>query len=44
MNNAAGTIDAEADLVSLDPDGFTLRWTTNDTIATEILCLELGAP
>ena len=44
MDNATQTIDAEADLASLDADGFTLRWTTNDAVATEVLYFALGAP
>ena len=36
VNNNARTINAEADLTSLDSDGFTLNWTTNDNVATEI--------
>lgn len=36
------TINAEADLTSLDADGFTLSWTTRDTNAYEILYLAAG--
>ena len=36
-------LDAEADLASFDPTGFTLNWTTNDSIATQICFLALGA-
>ncbi|MEP6593303.1 MAG: hypothetical protein ABJC51_06400, partial [Acidobacteriota bacterium] len=36
------TIGAEADLTSLDSDGFTLNWTTNNAVATEILYLALA--
>lgn len=36
------SVGAEADLTSFDSDGFTLNWTTNDTIASEILYLALG--
>ena len=43
MNNSTATIDAEADLTSLDPDGFTVNWTTNDAVATEILYMGSGA-
>jgi peptidase C25-like protein len=42
VNNSAKVVDAEADLTSLDPDGFTVRWTTNDAVATEILYLGLA--
>ena len=42
VNNATSTIDAEADLASMDTDGFTLSWTTNDAVATEILYLAFG--
>jgi hypothetical protein len=38
------TIDAEADLASFDPTGFTLSWTKNDPVATQIGFLALGAP
>ena len=41
-NNATGTIDARAVLASMDVDGFTLDWTTNDAVATQILYLALG--
>ena len=41
-NSAASTIDAEADLTSMDVDGFTLNWTTNDAVQTQILYLALG--
>jgi hypothetical protein len=44
VNNTAGTVDAEADLASMDADGFTLNWTTNDAVATEIVYLALGTP
>ncbi len=36
------TISAEANLTSLDSDGFTLNWTTNSAVATEILYLALS--
>ncbi|MEO8521297.1 MAG: hypothetical protein ABI603_08040, partial [Acidobacteriota bacterium] len=36
------TIGAEANLTSLDSDGFTLNWTTNNAVATEILYLALA--
>jgi subtilisin-like proprotein convertase family protein len=37
VDNGTATIDAEADLTSLDADGFTVNWTTNDAVATEML-------
>ena len=33
---------AEADLLSLDSDGFTLRWSTNDAVPTQLFFLALG--
>ncbi len=42
VNNNTPAIDAEASLASLDNDGFTLSWTTNDAVATQILYLALG--
>jgi hypothetical protein len=41
MNTAP--LDAEADLASFGPTGFTLNWTTNDAIASQICFLALGA-
>src|SRR5207247_531961 len=38
----AVSIAAEADLTSLDANGFTLNWTTNDAVATEMLYVALG--
>lgn len=35
-------VDAEADLQSLDADGFTLDWTTADPFAREFLYLAIG--
>ena len=35
-------VDAEADLSSFDPSGFTLSWTTNDPVASQICFLALG--
>ncbi|MFN0123397.1 MAG: C25 family cysteine peptidase [Blastocatellia bacterium] len=35
-NNSPGAVQAEADLNSMDADGFTLGWTTNNAVATEI--------
>jgi hypothetical protein len=37
VDNSTATVDAEADMTSLDPDGFTVNWTTNDAVATEML-------
>ncbi len=37
------TIDAAADLTSLDSDGFTLNWSTADATAREILYLAMGS-
>ncbi len=42
VNNGTPAIDAEADLFSLDPGGFTLNWTTNDTAQTQILYLAIA--
>lgn len=41
-NETNSTINAEADLTSLDADGFTLSWTTRDTNAYELLYLAAG--
>jgi hypothetical protein len=35
-------VDAEADLSSFDPSGFTLSWTTNDSVASQICFWALG--
>ncbi|MET0591318.1 MAG: hypothetical protein ABW133_01375, partial [Polyangiaceae bacterium] len=37
-------LDAEADLASFDPSGFTLNWSTNDAVASQTCFLALGAP
>jgi hypothetical protein len=37
-------LDAEADMASFGASGFTLNWTTNDTTASQICFLALGAP
>lgn len=37
-------LDGEADLTSFDPNGFTLNWTMNDAVASQICFLALGAP
>ena len=42
VDNNTPTINAEADTTSLDADGFTLNWTTNDGVGTQILYLALG--
>ncbi len=42
VNNSTSTVDAEADLTSLDPDGFTMNWTTNDAVATQVLYMGLA--
>src|SRR5262249_24929034 len=42
-NNDPETIDAAATPSSLDADGFTLSWKTNDAVATEICYLALGS-
>jgi hypothetical protein len=36
-------LDAEADLASFGATGFTLNWTTNDAIASQICFVALGA-
>jgi hypothetical protein len=41
-DNNTSTIDAEADLASMDVDGFSLNWTANDAVATEILWMAFG--
>jgi hypothetical protein len=41
-NNDTPAIDAEANLSSMDSGGFTLSWTTNDAVATQMLYLALG--
>jgi hypothetical protein len=37
-------LDAEADMTSLDSNGFTVNWTTNDGVASQIGYWALGAP
>ena len=37
-------LDAEADMASFGPTGFTMNWTTNDAIAAQMCFLALGAP
>ncbi len=42
MTSANVSLDAEADLASLDVDGFTLNWTLNDAVATQMLYVALA--
>ena len=42
VDNSTPAIDAEADLTAMNSDGFTLNWTTNDAVATELLYLCLA--
>ena len=42
LNTNAATIGAEADLTSMNTDGFSLKWTTNDGIGTEMLYLAMA--
>jgi len=42
VNNDTPAIDAEADITGLDADGFTLTWTTNDAVATQIGYVSFG--
>jgi hypothetical protein len=44
IDNASATIDAESDLTSFDATGFTLNWTKNDAVATQICYWALAAP
>jgi len=37
VNNNTSTVDAEANVLGFNTDGFALNWTTNDAVATEIL-------
>lgn len=41
FDNDSASVDAEADLTSLDDDGFTLNWTTNEGTAIQICSLAL---
>ena len=43
MNNATRVVEARADVSSLDSGGFTMSWTANDAVATEICYAALGA-
>jgi hypothetical protein len=40
--DAPSAADAEADLNSLDSDGFTLNWSTADAVAREFFYLAMG--
>ena len=42
VDNSTPVINAEADLTSFGTDGFTLNWTTNDAVQTQILYLSLS--
>jgi len=42
-NNVTGTVDARATVQSLDADGFTLDWTVNDAVPTQLCYVALGA-
>ena len=42
VNNNTANVEAEADLTSMDPDGFSLAWTTNDAAGTEIFYLAIA--
>ncbi|HMI86574.1 MAG TPA: hypothetical protein VK550_20915 [Polyangiaceae bacterium] len=44
VDNTSMAVNAEANMTSFDATGFTLNWTTNDAVATEIGFLALGAP
>jgi hypothetical protein len=41
-DNNTQTVNAEADLTAFTNTGFTLDWTTNDAVATQMLYLALG--
>jgi hypothetical protein len=43
LTEGTPTLNAAADLVSLDSDGFTLNWTTADATAREIIYLAVGS-
>ncbi len=43
FSTQASTTDAEADLQSLDSDGFTLNWTTADATAREFIFAAFGS-
>lgn len=43
VNNNTPVIDAQCTLTSFDSGGFTLSWTTNDAIATQVLYIALAS-
>jgi hypothetical protein len=43
VNNPNGSVEARAEVASFDPNGFTLNWTANDPVATQICYVALGA-
>jgi hypothetical protein len=43
VSSATRDIEARADVQSLDPDGFTLNWTSNDPVATQFCYVAIGA-
>ena len=42
VNNSTPAIDAQADMSSFNSGGFTLNWTTNDAVLTQLLYLALA--
>lgn len=44
VDNSSRTINAEADLTGFTSDGFTLNWTTNDAVATQLGYVAFGVP
>jgi hypothetical protein len=42
VDNNTPTINAEADFTSFNSDGFTVNWTTNDNVATQIVYFVLA--
>jgi hypothetical protein len=43
LGGSSRAISAQAVMTSLDPDGFSLRWTVNDPVATRICYWALGS-
>jgi hypothetical protein len=43
MSSPTRDIEARADVQSLDADGFTLNWTVNDPVASQICYVAMGA-
>jgi len=43
-DNSSGTLNAKADLTSLDPDGFTLNYSSADAVAREVIYFAVGNP